>query len=185
MTALASLKDRASTIPWWLLLLEGLVALVFAALLLVAQKQPLDLLIQVAGLYLLVRGVLLIVGLFVDRTTWLAKLVAGILAIIAGILVVQHPTWSGLLIPTTTSLLVGLLGITVGVIGMGQAMAGGGWYYGVLGFLCVILGIPFLFTPMLGALIVPVVLGIAFLIGGLGAVYLALSARKEQVASEA
>lgn len=33
MSAPTSLKDRASTIPWWLLLLEGLVALVFAAFL--------------------------------------------------------------------------------------------------------------------------------------------------------
>jgi uncharacterized membrane protein HdeD (DUF308 family) len=156
MGALASLNDRASTVPWWLLLPEGLAALVFAALLLVAQKQPLNLTVQVAG----------------------------ILAIIAGNLMVQHASWSGSLIPATASLWVGLLGIAIVLIGMGQAMAGGGWHYGVLGFLCVILGIPFLFNSTLDALVVPVVPGIAFLTSRLGAIYLSLGLRKDQVAAD-
>src|SRR6476619_7415171 len=54
--------------------------------------------VQLLGLYWLVDGVVRLVSIFVNRSGWGWKLAMGILGIILGLAVLQHPLWSTLLI---------------------------------------------------------------------------------------
>lgn len=169
MTVADSLKSEARTIPWWLLLLEGIAVLILGILLLAAPGKALTALVGVIGLYLLVRGILMIVGIFVDRTQWVAKLIGGIVGIIAGILVIQHPLWTGGWIPVTITLLVGISAIVAGVVGLAQAVQGGSWGYGLLGAVGILIGFTMMFNIGENSLL-PVVLGILAIAAGIFAI---------------
>ena len=80
-------KSKVAGSPWWLVLMEGIAALILGILLLLAPGKALVALMGVVGLYFLVRGILYIVEIFRDQTQWLAKLIAGVLCIIIGIIV--------------------------------------------------------------------------------------------------
>jgi uncharacterized membrane protein HdeD (DUF308 family) len=154
-------KSKVAGAPWWLVLIEGVAALILGILLLLAPGKALVALVGVVGLYFLVRGILYIVEIFHDASQWLAKLIAGILAIAVGIIVVRHPAWAAALVPAALGWTVGIGTIAVGAIGLGQALSGEGWWRGILGFFAILIGIAFIFNPLNAASIVPVILGIA------------------------
>lgn len=52
--------------------------------------------------------------IFIDSSNWGWKLFAGILGIVAGIIILQHPLWSVLLVPATLVVLLGITGILIG-----------------------------------------------------------------------
>jgi uncharacterized membrane protein HdeD (DUF308 family) len=54
------------SLPWWLVLLEGIVAALFGFLLLIAPGATLLFLVQVLGLYLFIAGIFRLIGIFVD-----------------------------------------------------------------------------------------------------------------------
>jgi uncharacterized membrane protein HdeD (DUF308 family) len=163
-------KSRVAGSPWWLVLIEGVAVLILGILLLLAPGKALVTLVGVVGLYFLVRGILYIVDIFRDRTQWLAGLIAGVLCIIIGIIVVQHPAWAAALVPTTVGWIVAIGAIAVGAIGLGQAVSGEGWWRGVLGFFAIVIGIAFIFNPLSASSIVPVILGIAGILIGLAGI---------------
>jgi uncharacterized membrane protein HdeD (DUF308 family) len=134
-------------------------------------------LIQFLGIYWMVSGIFSIVGIFVNKEMWGWKLFSGILGIIAGIVVLQHPLWSTIMIPTVLVVLLGVQGFIIGSIGIFQAFKGGGWGAGILGFLSMLFGLLLLFNPFLGALILPWVYGVISIIGGIVATIYAFRLR--------
>jgi uncharacterized membrane protein HdeD (DUF308 family) len=127
---------RETTFPWWLVLLEGIFAAIFGFLLLIAPGGTLVFLVQVLGFYLLIEGILRLVSIFVDSSLWGLKLAIGILGILGGMVVLNHPLWSALAIPTYIVYIVGFLAIFQGVGGLIQMFRGdgwGGWHLGHLG----------------------------------------------------
>ena len=163
-------KARVGGGPWWLVLIEGVAALILGILLLLAPGKALIALVGVVGLYFLVRGILYIVDVFRDRSQWFAKVIAGVLCIIIGIIVVQHPAWAAALVPATVGWIVAIGTIAVGAIGLGQAISGEGWWRGVLGFFAILIGIAFIFNPLSASSIIPVILGIAGILIGLAGI---------------
>jgi uncharacterized membrane protein HdeD (DUF308 family) len=103
-------------IPWWLVLLEGLAALILGILLLLKPGMTLVVLVQVVGFFFFVDGVFNLVSIFFDRSTWVWKFILGILGILAGIVVIEHPLWSAVLVPTTLVILLGTYGIVTGAV---------------------------------------------------------------------
>jgi uncharacterized membrane protein HdeD (DUF308 family) len=85
--------------PWWLVLLEGIVAVIIGLFLLTAPGATLFVLIQTLGIFWLVGGIFRTVSIFIDTSLWGWKLVGGALGILAGIVVLQHPLWSSVLVP--------------------------------------------------------------------------------------
>ena len=77
--------------PWWLVLVEGVVAAFLGLILVIAPGASLVFLVQILGLYLFVAGIFRIVGIFLDASSWGLRLLAGVLSIIAGLLVLDHP----------------------------------------------------------------------------------------------
>ena len=161
---------RGESLPWWLVLLEGIVAALFGLLLLFAPGATLLFLVQVLGLYLFIAGLFRIIGIFVDSSLWGLKLAAGVLCILAGILVLRHPMWSGVLVPTVLVFYVGFLSIFQGGIGIYLAFRGGGWGIGVVGALGILFGLILVSNPIIGVATLPLALGIFMLAGGVVAV---------------
>ena len=157
-------------IPWWLVLLEGIFAIIIGILLLSKPGMTTAVLVQVIGIYWFIAGILNIVSIFIDHTAWGWKLFIGILGIIAGLLIIQHPLWSTVLIPTTLIIVLGIEGLIIGAINIVRAFRGGGLGMGVLGALSIIFGIILLMNPVIGAAALPWVLGIFAIVGGIVAI---------------
>jgi len=172
-------QQEAPLTPWWLILIEG-IALIIVGLLLLSQPGMTSIVIvQVLGIYWLIMGIIRIVSIFVDSAQWGWKLFAGILGIIAGIVVIRHPIWSTVLVGNTIIIVLGLTGIVIGVISLFQAFKGAGWGTGILGVISVILGIVLLANVWVLSFSLPVTLGILAIIGGIVAIFGAFRTRRE------
>jgi uncharacterized membrane protein HdeD (DUF308 family) len=68
MTTAANAGGGETTLPWWLVLLQGIFAAIFGILLLIAPGPSLIFLVQVLGFYLLIEGILRIVSIFLDAS---------------------------------------------------------------------------------------------------------------------
>ena len=60
-----------------------------------------------------------------DSSQWGWKLFAGILGIIAGIIVLNHPLLSPILVGNAVIIILGIQGLILGVVGIIQAFQGG------------------------------------------------------------
>ena len=108
-------------------------------------------------------------------TGW--KLFAGIIGILAGLVIIQHPLWASFFVPTVSIFVLGIYGLIIGIVELIQAFKGGGWGIGVLGVLSIIFGLILLANPFIGALALPWVLGIFGIIGGVFALVAAFRMR--------
>ena len=164
--------------PWWLVLLEGIAAVIIGILLLTSPGIPLFALVQITGFFWLIGGIFRIVSIFVDSSSWGWKLLGGIIGILAGLVVLQHPVWSTLLLPAVYVIILGIQGIILGGASLVMAFRGGGWGTGVLGVLSIILGVVLLLNPLfIGIAVLPFVLGAFALVGGILAVVAAFMMR--------
>ncbi len=180
MTTTAS--KQVPTVPWWLVLLEGIALVVLGLLLLTDPAATTVVLIQFLGIYWLVRGIFVIVSMFIDHRQWGWKLFSGILGIIAGIIILQHPLWSAILVPATLVWLLGFFGLIMGAISIFQAFKGAGWGVGVLGVLSIIFGLYLLANTLISTLSLPWVVGLFALIGGAVAIWNSFKVRGLQKA---
>jgi uncharacterized membrane protein HdeD (DUF308 family) len=176
-------ESEGATFPWWLVLLEGIFAGIFGLLLLSAPTATLLFLVQVFGFYLFLGGIFRVVSLFTDSSSWGWKLVGGLLGIIAGIAVLQHPIWSTVIVPTYIIYIIGFIAIAEGVIELIAAFQGSGWGLGILGILRIVFGIILVSNPLLGVLALPIVLGALMLVGGIFAVVVSLRMRSSPAAT--
>jgi uncharacterized membrane protein HdeD (DUF308 family) len=176
MTTVATTSSKSGW-PWWLVLINGIAALIVGFLLLISPGQTTFILIQILGIYWLLSGILSLVLMFIDHSGWGWKLATGILGVLAGIYIIQHPLWSFLLVPTVAIIVLAIQGIIMGIMQLIQAFRGGGWGPGILGVLSMVFGIILLFAPLAAAAFLPFILGIWGLIGGIFAIIVAFRMR--------
>jgi len=176
-------ERESAAIPWWIVLLEGIFAAIFGLLLLVAPGATLIFLVQVLGFYLLIGGILRMVSIFTDSSSWGWKLFGGILGILAGIVVLNHPLWSTIAIPTYLVYLISVLAIAEGAVCLFMAFQGDGWGIGILGILSILFGIIVLANPLIGVVALPFVLGGFMLVGGIAAVVASFRLRSSPAAT--
>lgn len=157
---------QTQEIPWWLILLQGIFSVLIGVLLLISPGVTTLVIVQFLGFYWLIGGIFGIVSIFIESSLWGWKLFAGILGILAGIAVIQHPLWSTLMIPGTLVVILGIEGIIIGVVNLIQAFSGGGWGVGILGALSILIGLLLIANPLLGAATLVILLGGLSLIGG-------------------
>ncbi len=168
--------------PWWVALVAGIGMALVGLLMLLAPGISLVVAAQFLGFYWLVDGIVSLVSIFVDRRGWGWKLVIGILGIIAGISVLQHPLWSALLFPAVLVMYLGIMGIAIGIVEVVMAFRGAGWGTGILGAVNVIFGLMLVFNPVVGALTVPYILGGLGIVGGIGTAIMSFSMRSSNPA---
>jgi uncharacterized membrane protein HdeD (DUF308 family) len=170
---------RDETLPWWVVLVEGIVVALFGLLLLVAPGASLFFIVQLLGLYLFIAGIFRIIGIFLDSSFWGLKLLGGVLCLIAGLAVLNHPLWGAISAPAALVIIVGFLAMLQGAAGLVVAFQGGGWGMAILSVLGILLGFILVINPLIGVAALPFVLGIFMLIGGVGAVVQAFRIRRE------
>jgi uncharacterized membrane protein HdeD (DUF308 family) len=176
MTAFAQ-RTEETGFPWWLVLLEGIAAAIIGLFLLTAPSATLFVLIQVLGIFWLVGGLFRIVSIFLDTSLWGWKLIAGALGIVAGIVVLQHPVWSSVLVPAIYIIILGIQGLVLGGVNLVMAYRGEGWGIGILGALSIVFGLVLLFNVWIGVAILPFVLGAVGIVGGGAAIAIAFAMR--------
>ena len=172
-------SGRGETLPWWLVLVEGVVVALLGLLLLVAPGASLFFIVQLLGLYLFIAGIFRFIGIFLDSSYWGWKLLGGVLCLIAGLAILRHPLWSTVGVPAGLVFIVGFLAMLQGAAGLIVAFQGGSWGMGILAVLGILLGLILVINPLIGVAALPFILGGFMLIGGVGAVVQAFRIRRE------
>ena len=174
MTAAAQTsRDDSRGIPWWLVLLEGISLIILGILLLLKPGMTTIVFIQFLGIYWLVGGLFRIISIFLDSSMWGWKLLGGILGILAGIIVLRHPVWRPFVVGATLIIIMGIQGIIYGGIGIFQAFKGAGWGVGILGAISILFGIYLLANIGAATLVLPWVVGVLGIVGGIAAIVMA------------
>lgn len=166
----ATQEMEEAGVPWWLILIEG-IALIILGLLFITNTAATTLIfIQVLGIYWLIKGILSIVSIFIDSSQWGWKLLIGIVGILAGIIILQHPLWSPVVVGSTLVIILGIQGLIIGVVEVIQAFQGAGWGSAILGVLSIIIGIWLLANIGAATLALPWAVGILAIVGGIVAI---------------
>ena len=169
MTAEAVQQEKQN-IPWWVVLLQGIAAVILGLFLLAKPGMTMIVVVQLIGIYWFVAGIFQIVAIFIDHTQWGWKLFSGILGIIAGMIIIKHPLWSPILLTSVLIIVLGIEGLIIGIINLIQAFKGGGWGVAILGALSILFGLVLLANVLLATFSVPWVLGVLGIVGGVIAI---------------
>jgi uncharacterized membrane protein HdeD (DUF308 family) len=178
MTAVA--EQPAQEVPWWVVLIQGIAALILGVFLLTQPLMTTLVLVQFIGLYWLIAGIFSIIGIFIRKgEPWGWALFSGIVGILAGLVILGMGAFAAaLLVSTTFVIVLGLWGIIIGIVNLIQAFKGGGWGVGILGALSIIFGILLIMRPVAAALALPWVFGIFGIVGGIIAIIAAFRLRR-------
>ena len=171
------MADTRGTGPWWLVLLEGIAALILGILLLVNPAETVFVVVQFLGFYWLIDGIFRLVSIFIDHRDWGWKLFGGIIGILAGLYVIRNPLWSALAVPATAAIVVGIFGLIMGAIAIFQAFRGAGWGSGILGALGVLFGLGIMANPLGSAAGLAIGLGVLGIVGGIAMIVMAFRMR--------
>lgn len=153
------------------LLLGGIASLIFGILLLSWPGATLEVIMLLVGLWWLIQGIFMIFGIFIDRTGWIWKLIGGIIGVLAGILVLQHPYQAAVIVPATLALILGILGLSMGILLVIAAFSGDGLGTGILGIISIIIGLLFIFNVWVGAAALVWGIGILMVASGIAGLY--------------
>jgi uncharacterized membrane protein HdeD (DUF308 family) len=181
-------ERQLRTLTWgaWLLMVVGLTSVVAGVIMLVKPGDSLATLAVIAGIFLLVDGIFELAGSFAGttRNRGMVALFGAITAIV-GVLLIRHPIGG----VQAVALLIGLWLIVVGVIRFATAFDEDehrGWY-AFAGALELIAGIVIVADPNIGFATLAILVGIGFIVNGigLGALGWALRAARRGVSSPA
>lgn len=164
---------------WWLVLLRGILVLLLGVLLVTAPGLALAALVLFLGAYWFVHGIFSIIGIFVGAsgTHWGWLLLEGIIGILAGIFVLNHPLLSAILIPTTLVIVLGIQGLIMGIINLVQGFKGDGARAVILGIINILFGIILLGRPLVAASLLPIIIGVFGIAGGIVLIVLSFRIR--------
>ena len=173
------LSSRQVTEHWWIALVEGIAVFIAGLLLLAAPVRSL-LLMQLVGLFFLVSGIFSIIQVFVDSSRsrgWL--IFSGIVGILAGIVVLQHPFWSAIFILASLAVMLGIAGLMLGIVNIIRGFQGEGIWSIVLGVIDIIIGIIVLANIVATMIWLPILLAVFCMIGGIALCVLAFRMRNQ------
>jgi uncharacterized membrane protein HdeD (DUF308 family) len=175
----ATVADRDPQ-QWGLVLLQGIALFILALLLLSAPEMTTVVLTACLGIYWLISGILSIVRIFSGNRTghWLWPLLVGILGIVAGLVVLQHPQIIAAVAPLGVVVVIAGVAICKGAIDIVHGVRGGGWAPIVTGILDVIIGLMLLGSPATIAAALPVWLGVLGLFGSFALLTIAYMMRQ-------
>jgi uncharacterized membrane protein HdeD (DUF308 family) len=190
MSANGALETRSGVEPtglfrWWVVLIEGVAAVIIGVLLFMAPQATFELVLELFGLFWLVVGVLRLAGAFTDPTDRGLNIAVGVAGVVAGLIVVRHPIWLAAALTMLISGLLGCAGVAIGALSLIQAFRGGGWGAAVVGVLSLLFGVLILLNPVLTGVAWIYLYAGASLIGGLIAIAMAFRIRKRSGAAVA
>jgi uncharacterized membrane protein HdeD (DUF308 family) len=173
----------AAAFPWWVMLLEGIVALVLGILLFMYPGVTAVVAIWFVALYWVITGIITLASIFWDRTQWGWKLFWGVISIAAGWFIMTNPIIGAGTFLWTFALILGIQGLILGVVQVVAAFQGAGWGRGVLGAISMLFGVLILMYLWQAALVLPWIFGIFAVAGGLAAIFFSFQLRKMNATS--
>ena len=173
----AATVDRPRQMPWWILLVQGIIAIIIGIMFLTKPWFTSNFVVMFIAIYWLITGVISIVRLFTDRSHWGWKLFTGIVGILAGLILLQNPAAGTIMFGMTVVFLLGFMGIFMGISSLIEAFRGGGWGPGIIGAISIIFGIILISEPVVTASVLPWVLGIFGIVGGIFAIFMSFRLR--------
>lgn len=175
-TVYEAVGDRV-TWGWWLLVVTGVLSVVAGVIILFQPGDSLATLAVIAGIFLLVDGILELMTSLV-RATRDRGLVAltGVLSAIAGVLLIRHPIGG----VVAVALLIGIWLITIGVIRLATAfdISGNRGWHVFAGVVELIAGIAIIVDPNIGFATLALLVGLGFILNGLAMTGLGWSMRE-------
>lgn len=165
---------------WWVVLLQGITALILGVLFLKSPAGSLLALTVFLGGYWLIRGIVGIIDVGIGpRITVGWRLFTSIVSVIAGLFVLAYPHTSAGLLPVTYVIILGVDALISGAVNVYCGATGAGASSIVLGVFDALVGVVLLAAPLQAALAVPYVLGILLIMGGVALVAMSLWVRSQ------
>ena len=120
MATKTAITAEVAAYPWWIILVEGIFALIFGLFLITAPAATSVFAVTVLGFYWLIRGIFAIIEIFLpDRGIhWGWLLFLGILGILAGLAVLGHPLYATALVGTALIIFLAIDGVIMGIMGV-------------------------------------------------------------------
>ena len=173
-----SMINWTSLLPWWLVLLWGLLSLIIGIMFLTTPLMTLVILITFMGAYWLISGFFNIAGLAVDKTNMGLKIFLSVVNILVGIVILLSPLYSTVFILGFFAIFIGFWGLFYGAVHFFQAYKSKDGANAVLGIICMIFGLIILIRPFFAAELIPFILGVFAIMSGIAAVITAFQVRK-------
>lgn len=153
---------------WWILLFEGVLQLILGLLLLFSTDVTILVLVEILGIYWLIRGIIMIFQIFIGNgKNWGWTLLGGLLGILAGIVVLRYPLFSTFIVLEFLVILIALVGLVQGTISIVNGLRGEGFWQVLLGAVIWIICLFLLFNPLGSAAALPLVIGIFWVVDGI------------------
>lgn len=176
----AEIAAAAGSMPWWLVLVWGIMAIIIGIMLMTTPLVTTYTLILFMGVYWFIGGIFTLVSLFQDRTNMGWKVFLAVISILAGIAIMAHPLYGSVIVLTMLVFLIGFWGLLIGGTKLYEAFSSKDAGAGILGLLSIIFGIILLVFPFGAALALPLVAGAFALLGGICATVVSFQVRKAQ-----
>lgn len=112
--------ERSPQRYWYVLTMSGAIGIVVGVIVLAEPSRSLKALAVITGIYLLILGVLVIIRTVSDEERGPGGLLLGIIALIAGVLVIRHPGES----IVAVSLALGIYFLVAGALALARAVVG-------------------------------------------------------------
>ena len=172
----ATLRDY----PWWVLLVEGIAAVVLGVFMFMNPVATTETIVLVIAVYWIISGIVSLVSLLWDRSQWGWRLVWGVISVAAGWFIVTDLTVGALTLLWVYVIILGVQGIFLGIAQLVSAAKGGGWGRGALGALSLLIGVLLLSRSYIAAFALPLVFGALGILFGAVAIVGSFVLRKAQ-----
>lgn len=174
----ADFSKMTQFIPWWLVLIQGIILLIIGGYLLAFPYQTFFVLVIFLGAYWFVSGIFAIIGAAMTKEDVAWKVVLGILGIIAGIIILTYPLYSTIFILPLLAILIGIWGLMMGCVYLFRGFSIKDWGSAILGLIGIIFGIIILWDYFIFALALPFIIGAFAIVGGIAAIIGSFMLRK-------
>ncbi len=179
---LASVPHDNHITPWWLTLVAGIAAIIVGIFMFTNTAATSVFIAQVIGWYWFFSGIMHLVMMFVDSRGWGWSLFLGIIGIAAGLWIINNPIAGTLGLGAAVVLVLGIQGIIYGIVALIASFQGGGLGSAVLGVISIIFGIILCANWFAATVVLPWVIGVFLVVGGIAAIFFAFRQKGAQKA---
>lgn len=168
--------------PWWVVLLWGVLALFVGIMLLTTPAITTVVVITFLGAFWFVGGLFTLASIAADKSQMGWKIFLGILNIIIGIVILAKPLYMTVALLWVFVIFVGVWACIMGGVHLYQAFSQKDAGNGLLGIFSVIFGIILLAFPIESIVVLPFVVGAFCMIIGFAAIIVSFTVKKANAA---
>lgn len=158
-------------------LVGGLVAMAFGVILLVAEGEPVGLMVLLLGLWWLIQGAALVIAALIHRDDVSWKIGLGLIGACAGIVALANPVEAGEFVGTALGFTLGALGLLAGMTATAGGFRSGGFSAMLFGVISGALGLAVMVSPADSFAVLVIIVAVILVAQGLAALYLYFAAR--------